>query len=324
MQTICYIVPFFGTLPPNFQLWLIGCEANPTIDWIVFTDDKTPYKFPKNVKYFYCSFNEMQQRIQSHYDFPIDFSRTWRLALMKSAYGEIFYEEIKNYDFWGYCDIDLMWGNIRKFYTEDILTEYDRIGFQGHSTLMRNTMENNVIYRTLVPGKLSYKDIFSGKSDYSFDENGMDAIYRYLKKNTYRAVNFANLMKYNTSFFLGAMPKDDELNNKYQIFTWEDGTLLRHYLDCNNNINQQEFCYIHFWCRPMKYAVKNYSTASKYYIYPDIMTDKSIEINIHSLKRYGRRTRLGFILNSLWVNRHKLTIKRILFNLKNMHKKGYE
>ncbi len=50
MKTICYIVPYFGKLPKNFPLWLVGCEANPTIDWIIYTDDKTSYSYPKNVK----------------------------------------------------------------------------------------------------------------------------------------------------------------------------------------------------------------------------------------------------------------------------------
>lgn len=324
MKTICYIVPYFGKLPKNFPLWLIGCEANPTIDWIIYTDDKTDYKYPANVKCKYLSFQELENRIQSFYDFQVDLSRPWRLSLMKSAYGDLFYEDIKDYDFWGYCDVDLMWGNIRKFYTEEVLNNFDRIGFQGHSTLMRNNEENNKTYKTNVKGCMSYKDVFSGKSDFSFDENGMDQIYKSLNKPYYKRIDFANLLKYNSGFFLGAMPESDALNNKYQIFTWNKGTLLRNYIDSTGGITSQEFCYIHFWCRPMKYDVKNPSVKTIMYMYPDVMTDRPIGISIKSLKRYGHRNRICFIFNSLWVNRHKLTIKRILFNLKNMNKKAYE
>jgi hypothetical protein len=318
MKSICYIVPYFGRLPKNFGLWLIGCKANPTINWIIYTDDKTSYDYPQNVKVIYCTYQNIQTKIRSYYDFEIPFDRPWRLALMKAAYGEIFQEDIKTFDFWGYCDVDLMWGNIRKFYTDDIMDRYDRIGFQGHSTLMRNTKENNQIYRTIVPGEINYIDVFSGKSGYSFDEDGMDNIYKYLGKEYYHKTNFANLLKYNSGFFLYAMPECDSKNNDYQIFTWNKGTLLRHYLDKNGNINEQEFCYIHFWCRPMKFKIKSLSTDSLYYIYPDVMTDKNIGINIKSLKKYGTRTRVSFLLNMIWVNRHKLTIKRILFNIKGL------
>lgn len=318
MQTICYIVPFFGKLPQNFQLWLLSCKANPTVNWIVFTDDRTTYSYPSNVKCVYCTYDYIKERIQSFFDFKVDFSRPWRLSLMKPAYGEIFYEEIKKYDFWGYCDIDLMWGNIRKFYTDDILQLYDRVGFLGHSTLMRNTPNNNKIYRTIVPGEISYIDVFSGKSGYSFDENGMDTIYKYLCKEYYHETNFANLLKYNTGFFLYAMPKEDAVNNKHQIFTWQNGTLLRHFIDKDGDIKEQEFCYIHFWCRPMKYSVRSLKIDSVYYMYPDVMTDRNIGISLHSLRKYGNRTRIGFVLDMLWHNRKKITIKRILLNVKGL------
>lgn len=68
----------------------------------------------------------------------------------------------------------------------------------------------------------------------------------------------------------------------------------------------------------MKFAVKELNVNTTYYIYPDVMTDKNIGISIKSLKKYGNRTRIGFLLNMIWVNRHKITISRILFNLKAM------
>ena len=49
------------------------------------------------------------------------------------------------YDFWGYCDIDLIFGNIRKFITDDILDKYDKILSRGHFTLFRNKDSINTI-----------------------------------------------------------------------------------------------------------------------------------------------------------------------------------
>ena len=317
-MSICYIVPYFGKLPPNFDLWLLGCKCNPTIDWIIYTDDRTDYDYPENVKVKYCTYAYFTSRIQGFYDFDVSFDRPWRLALMKPAYGEIFQDDIKGYDFWGFCDIDLMWGNIRNFYTDEILNRYDRVGFQGHSTLMRNTEQNNKIYRAIVPGAINYIDVFSGKSDFSFDGNGLDAIFQYLGKEYYHNTDFANLLKYNSGFYLYAMPDDDKQNNKFQIFTWHGGTLLRHYLNKNGSIESREFCYIHFWCRPMKFDVHTLNTDSTYYIYPDVMTDKEIGITVKSLKKYGSRSRIPFLLDMLWVNRHKISWRKIVFNIKGM------
>ena len=56
MNSICYVVPYFGTLPKtSFRLWLKSCKANPTVNWIIFTDDKTEYDYPDNVKVYYTT-----------------------------------------------------------------------------------------------------------------------------------------------------------------------------------------------------------------------------------------------------------------------------
>lgn len=320
MKSICYIIPFFGHLPVNFNLWLISCKVNSTVNWLIYTDDKTSYDYPENVKVKYCEYADILDRFKKHFDFDILIDRPWRLSLFKPAYGEIFQEDIEEYDFWGYCDVDLMWGNIRKFYTDDVLNQYERVGYLGHSTLYKNTSENNSRYRTIVPECTNYIDVFSGKSNYSFDENGMDQIFQYLNIPYYKEVVFAHLTKYESSFFLTRLPEEDRPNNKYQIFTWQNGTLTRHFINKDGEIGEMEFVYLHFWCRPMKYVVKNVSEDTLMYIYPDVMTDKPIGISKHSLKKYGRRSFISFFLNSLWVNRHKITFRRIYNNLNNAFK----
>lgn len=317
MKTICYIVLYFGKLPTNFQLWLLSCKMNSTINWVIYTDDKRTFDYPSNVKVKYCSFTEMQTRIQSFYDFKVDLSRPWRLALMKSAYGEIFYDDIKEYDFWGYCDIDLMWGNIRKFYTDEVLSKYFRIGFQGHSTLFPNTPKAITLYRTIIPDHLNYIDVFSGKTDFSWDESGMNMICHWLKLPEFVDVCFAHLDKFSKGFFLKKRPYCENTYNNYQIFTWKNGTLIRNYLD-GNLIKSEEFMYIHFWCRPMKYKVSSISSNTMYYIYPDCFTDSSIGISVRSLKKYGTRSRVAFYINILWLNRKKITIGKIISNIKSL------
>ena len=166
MKSICYVVPYFGRLPESFPLWLVSCKANPTVNWIIFTDDKTAYSYPKNVRVYYCSFDDMKKRIQENFDFPIVIDRGWKLCDFKIAYGEIFASELAGYDFWGNCDVDLMWGNIRKFLTDEILDKYEKIGFLAHSTLYRNTPEVNARYRTIIDGLTNYKTAFSSFTKY--------------------------------------------------------------------------------------------------------------------------------------------------------------
>lgn len=315
MKSICYVVPYFGKLPESFKLWLVSCSENPTVNWIIFTDDKTEYNYPDNVKVYYCTFDEIRSRIQEHYDFPIVLDRGWKLCDYKIAYGEIFAKELEGYDFWGNCDVDLMWGNIRKFITDDMLERYDKIGFLAHSTLYRNTPEVNARYRLEIDGLMNYKTAFSEAEGHAFDEVGIEAIYNRLNIPYYKEINFANLTKYEKKFHLDLFPAEEEYKNDRQLFTWKNGTLLRHYL-YGGKIYDEEYMYIHFWCRPMSYRVSRYSAENEYLIYSDVVSDKPFVLSEGLIRRKGRSHPVAFYAKSIWKNRHKLTIKRIIFNIK--------
>ena len=60
----------------------------------------------------------MKERIQRIFDFPISLERPYKLCDYKPSYGEVFKDELAGYDFWGNCDIDLVWGNIKKNFTQ--------------------------------------------------------------------------------------------------------------------------------------------------------------------------------------------------------------
>jgi hypothetical protein len=59
--------------------------------------------------------------------FGVNIKHSYKLCDFKPAYGFIFFELIENYDFWGYCDIDIIFGSIRDFITKEILESHDLI-----------------------------------------------------------------------------------------------------------------------------------------------------------------------------------------------------
>lgn len=120
MYKIIYINLYFGSLPNNFQLYLKSCKYNSTVDWLIFTDDNTEYDYPENVKVKYTSFDKISKLIARNFDYDIVLDRPYKLCAYRPAYGQIFKDYIKEYDFWGYCDFDMLWGDIRKFYTDEV------------------------------------------------------------------------------------------------------------------------------------------------------------------------------------------------------------
>lgn len=170
MQSIVLVVPYFGKLPTIFPLWLLSVRYNPTIDVLLLTDDQTPYDYPVNVRKINMNFNECRTLIQSKYNFLISLPKPYKLCDYKPAYGYIFSEYIKQYDFWGFCDVDLIFGNLRHFLTEELLQQYDRLFFHGHFALTRNTDICNHIYENKIDGCDYYQDVFQDPGNLYFDE----------------------------------------------------------------------------------------------------------------------------------------------------------
>ena len=116
------IIPYFGGEFPNyFQLFLNSCEKNQDFTWMIFTDNRTKYRYPNNVKKISMSFGEMVSRVRSKFDFEICLDRPYKLCDYKCAYGYIFGDYLKEYDFWGHSDCDLIYGRLSDFITDDIV-----------------------------------------------------------------------------------------------------------------------------------------------------------------------------------------------------------
>ncbi len=315
MKTIAYIIPYFGRLPKGFEFWLLSCEKNPTIDWLLFTDDLSDYAYPRNVSVTHCSFSDIRTKIQGCFDFEIELNKPYKLCDFKAAYGDIFKNELEGYDYWGICDIDLVWGDIRSFLTDDLLTSFERIGNQGHSTLFLNKPEVNIRYRECIEGLINYKTVFTSSKSFCFDESGLDNIYKALCIPYFKETNFAHLLKYNPGFFLGLLPGDDDYKNNRQIISWNNGEVIRYYLD-GNEVKKDYFMYCHFWCRPITFKVDEYSIFNSYLVYADVVEDSESVISYDLINKLGKPHPIIFTIKMIWKNKHKITFKRIMFNIK--------
>ena len=196
MFKILLICPFFGEFPKfQFPLWLQSCKYNPSINWLVVTDDKTKYDYPLNVKVLYTEWEEFTKRVKSCFDFHVTLDRPYKLCDYKPLYGIIFKDEIEGYDFWGYTDSsDTVYGNLRKFLTEELLSKSEKVCKLGHFTLFRNTPEINARYSLKTNYDTTFKDvfsvdtyldIFSTDNSLAFDEFGPNSINRIYKEYGY-------------------------------------------------------------------------------------------------------------------------------------------
>lgn len=305
MKSIAYIIPYFGKFPNNFNIWLTSCKYNPTIDWLIFTDDKTPYDYPENVKVTYTEFSKIKERVQALYNFKISLKTPYKLCDFKPAYGEIFAKELDGYDFWGCCDIDLIFGNIRNFITDEILDNYLKIGFQGHSTLYLNSPEINVLYRTETANLPSYKTVYTDDKVYSFDEPIITKIFESRGIESFKGTVFAHLNPTVYNFSLRYVDKSITKLEKNMAFEWNNGELNMVYLE-NDQIKRKEFMYVHFFRRNMDIKVTDETNMKHLVIYPNVIDDK-IVLNKENLKKVNKNYPVRFYINKFKEKRKKVS-----------------
>ena len=309
MTSVIYIVPYFGKMRDDFCLWLKTCAYNPTIHWLLITDDHTIYQYPHNVKVIYMEFDEIVDKIAALVDFPISLKTPHKLCEYKPTYGEVFSEYIFQYDFWGYCDMDMLWGNIRHFLTENIFKEYDKIGFLGHSTLYRNTPEVNKRWRCQNCSEIDYKEAFSSEENFFFDERAMNQIYEANGWKIYKKQIFADLTEYHYNFYLTNVPDKEAIKNKRQIFFWEKGKLSRMYL-LKKQVDIDEFMYIHFLKRKMQ--IDNDIKKDKWMIIPNKITTKLEKPTYKMIKRHSKPRWGKYFIQLFFEKKEKITPANIV------------
>lgn len=280
MSKVIFIVPYFGKFPNYFQLVLNSMEVNKKFNWLIFTDNNENYKFPENVKAIKITFNEIKEEIQKKFDFEIFLEKPYKLCDFRPAYGYIFEEYLKEYTHWGYSDIDIIFGNLSKFITEDILSKYEKIFTMGHMTLYKNTYENNRRFMEEYKGKKLYKKYLSSNKNFAFDElyekgegrYSINNIYEKLEIEVYNKKTIADVYVLEQNFRLVKDFDREDIGDIFEeqresIFTYEKGKILRYYFKFNEFI-KREYMYIHLQKRKMTYNgnIKNFKIVPNSFI----------------------------------------------------------
>lgn len=142
-HSIILLIPYFGKWPEWFDLFLVTAENNSSVHFQFYTDCEIPNPAPAN-----CTFNSMtfeayvtlaQQKIGK----PIQVNNPYKICDLRPFFGIIHQEDIEHYDFFGWTDVDILFGDIRSFYTNELLSKYDVFSthhdrLSGHLAILRN------------------------------------------------------------------------------------------------------------------------------------------------------------------------------------------
>ena len=171
MKRVSIIITYYGKFPWYFCYFLHSCKFNPTIDFYIITDISWDRKLPPNVNFINNTIDDIKEVASQKLGFKVNIDHPYKLNDFKPAYGFIFPELIEGYDFWGHSDLDVIYGNIRNFLTNEMLDNYDFISLRhGYTTGCFCLYRNNEILNTYFKRSKDYCLILSDPKHYCFDE----------------------------------------------------------------------------------------------------------------------------------------------------------
>lgn len=172
MTRIALINCYFGkSWPKYFNHFLYSCKYNPDVDFLLFTNLEPPFQLPNVYFIKINNLAEFNAIASKKLNLSINILDGYKLCDFKPTYGLIFQDYLKEYDFWGYCDIDIIFGNIRYFITEKLLKKYDVISpHKNYPAGFFTLLKNNEQCINLFKESKDYAHILQNTRHFCFDE----------------------------------------------------------------------------------------------------------------------------------------------------------
>ena len=282
MKTYAALCCYFGPLPCWFQLWLTSCKYNPAIDFFFITDsDLASYSIPDNVIVINYSFTEVKSLISSKrsplcsdIDYFSVINRPYKLCDFRPSYGFVFKDIFDGYTYWGWFDIDTIWGDIISFIPSG--TKWLKIFPCGHLSFVLNVEPYDRAFEMIneKDSHISWKEAFSTTEAVFFDEhNGMHPLFKRPEffDQYYRKADFDNIRPPQWTNSRSFQSIDFPEKNHFLCFQYNQGHMYRNYLS-GLKVKKEEVSYIHFSKRKVTVNCSD-PLADRFVFYPNQFRD---------------------------------------------------
>ncbi|MBR6103853.1 MAG: hypothetical protein IKP81_02200 [Paludibacteraceae bacterium] len=262
MNRAVFIIPYFGKLPYYISLWMYSASYCKNFDFWLITDDESVESISDNVSVIHYSFEKFVERVQRKFEFSLGLSTPRKLCDFKPTYGYIFEDEIKAYKYWGFCDVDVILGDLDSLVPLD--EDYDKLYVHGHMTLIKNTPGMNRLFMQPVIGMESYKDVLSTSGNCVFDEPSdslnINLIAKHYNVKYYFDYNIADINPFSFLFRISKYDygcpykkgRQTKLGPKNKmLFLWDKGILTKFEL-VNDRLVSEQIRYFHFQKRKLE------------------------------------------------------------------------
>ncbi|WP_278985268.1 DUF6625 family protein [Segatella bryantii] len=283
MYKIAIVTTYHGCFPNTINFWIKSVELNPTIDFLLFTDLPVNNP-PRNLKIIPKSFEEIVKIAQSNFDFKISCSRPYKYPDYRPAFGEIFADYLKDYDFWGYSEHDMLYGDLRAFFTDQLLNQFDRFLGNGHLSIYRNRYDINMAYKECPHP--NYKMVYTNDRNFYFEEYFGTSYYWDKKKHNrfFQKPEAFDDVDWRYGNFKRACNLDKGKGWKNLIYIFEKGKIFRIY-ENEGKILREETLYAHFQKRSLKIETE---VKDQFMIIPNSIIEYDDDINLIKLRHLAK------------------------------------
>lgn len=315
MKRIAVLALWFGKLPEYFPLWMRSLEVNKEYDFILLTDDTVEYSTPENLRVIRTTLPEIKNRIVEMLKIKPNFDKAYKMCDFRPAYGELFQDYLNGYEFWGYCDIDLMFGRLADFVTPEILSRYKKVFNRGHFTLYKNEPSVNNLYR--LSETIDAIKILESPHCFIFDEwHGIHQIFKESGIDQFHKECIADILPNSARYRCSNIK-----NYSKQIFIWEKGLLKQYYLD-NDQVKSSQVAYLHFQKRKMNITDAGVFKSSSVILSPNGFTPFEGPVTKEIITKYDQGNYAHYIQRGFkslikklpLMNKANVTINRTLIS----------
>lgn len=248
--SICFVIPYFGRWPFWMPLFLESCRCNPDIDWLLFSDCGEPSNLPANVRIESIDYASYCALVSERLGMAFAPESPYKLCDLKPALGFIHQEQLQGYDFWAFGDLDLIYGQLREYFTAQRLARFDLLStharrVSGHLCLLRN----NEKMRNLFMRMPRWQERLSDQVHHALDEGAFSRLFLWRKnfpEPLFKLVGWFNPLRRRSEFVEafstpnGCIPWIDGSSRFPQRWFWLSGRLT------NDKDGARQFPYFHF------------------------------------------------------------------------------
>ncbi|TVP45074.1 MAG: hypothetical protein EA350_10220 [Gemmatimonadales bacterium] len=144
-KLVVMLMPYFGRWPEWIDIYLETCRWNPAISFEFFTDcGPLSCPPPPNVRMHRMTLDEFNRRFRACFPEHAGASTPYKLCDLRPAYGAMFPDLIEGSPFFGWGDLDVVYGGLAASITDE-MRRADIISFNGdhlsgHLTLVRTEL----------------------------------------------------------------------------------------------------------------------------------------------------------------------------------------